>query len=317
MDNETVFCTNCGTKNPLTAKFCTNCGADLSAAITAKKALLAKQAAQAQPTSATTPTQPAANQASQATSTQAPQPGAVPAPSAEELLEARYQDGLNKFTQGDLPGALQAFQAVPNYKDSAKKVTMIQELQKKQSAEAYEKAYQNALQTAQQAKTAYQLRAAMDYIIKFGNYKDAGSQLQNFQTRYDQMAAQEKVRRSAQNKQVKIIGIIVAVIAVVAIGVFVVFKMQQDQATKLQQAVQTQRVTNADSFNALPAGDRKNVRSMMKTYGGNVKDYTYSVKAKTDDYDIINYTFKSPDDKKDVLPKNGTRISSSVAIYRK
>ncbi len=337
MDNQTIHCPNCGTVNPITAKFCGNCGQDLTEAI-AQASDPNKAAYQAAMAALVGGKLEAAVQGFRALGGYADAPDQLEKAMArlnaqEEAHRAStYETASEAFGQGNLAQAASLFEQLGAYKDAADKLKLVRkaqatELQQaqqasaeqntQQAAEEYENAYHSAIQNADAAQTTADLQQYIDYLGNFTAYRDGAQQLAKFQQKYAALAAAEQQKQAANAKTGKIIAIIAAIVIVLGGGGWFAYSQHQSAQANLAKQVTAQRQTNAKSFNQLDSDARSNIKTMFATYHANPNDYTYKVKASTDDYQLVGYTFRGPDKTKDILPASGTRIYGQVALYRR
>ncbi|WP_461213260.1 zinc ribbon domain-containing protein [Lacticaseibacillus sp. GG6-2] len=332
MDNQTIHCPNCGTVNPITAKFCGNCGQDLTEAI-ARVTDPNKAAYQAAMADLVGGNLEAAVQGFRALGGYADAPDQLEKAMArlnaqqEAHRASTYEAATAAFGQGDLGQAASLFQQLGDYKDATQKLALVHKAQAaemqraqqqsaQQAAEEYERAYNTAIQNAEAAQTTANLQQYIDYLSKFAGYRDVDQQLAKFKQKYATLAVAEQQQKSANAKTGKLVAIIAAIVIVLGGGGWFAYSQHQNAQADLAKQVTAQRQTNAKSFNHLDSQTRSNIKTMFATYHANPNDYTYKLKASTDDYQVVTYTFRGPDKTKDILPASGTRIYGEVALYR-
>lgn len=339
MNTQEIYCPNCGTVNPITAKFCGNCGQDLTDAIAEVKAAAdpQKQAYQQATADLAGGHLAAAVQGFRSLGGYADSPAqlekAMARLSAQEAAHrtATYQKASVLFGQGELAQAAALFSQISGFQDADEKLALVQKAQAQQAAEqqaqaaqaqaqqnqqAYDQNYRDALQKASQATTTGTLKPYIDYLEQYRDYQDGAAQLNALKQRLAEMAAAEQVNGAKRKRQGMIVGIILAVLVVVIGGGWFAYNQHQNAQADLQKQVAAQRTTNAKSFDQLDSKTKKNIKTMAATYHANVHDYTYKVKGETDDYQLIGFAFHGPDKTKDVMSATGTRLYGSVALYR-
>lgn len=339
-DSQFVFCPNCGTQNDASSTFCQNCGADLKskqapvqkkAPLTAEQQLIKQEAIYQHASeladkgnvkAATSlftklgdykdaPEKAVANQALVEIQEQ----------EAQELQQqGQYKNALAAFKQGNLSQAAATFSQLGDYQDSQNKLKLVQDALTKQQQQIQEqnqeRAYQNVLNSAQQANNSSELEAAVDALGQFAGYKDADEQQASLSAKLPEMQAAEHAARLAHSAHVKkVIASVSAVLVVVAIfgGVFI---YHSHTVNALNAQITQQRRSNAKSFATLPNTTQQDIRDMVATYHGNPSDYTYELKQKTANYNVVSYRFVGPDNSKDVLPHSGTRTYNQTAITK-
>lgn len=279
MEEQTIFCPNCGQANPLTVKFCGHCGTNLTETIAQFKA--------------------------QKEQTESP--------------KARYQQALRDFSNGQLDQAERLFTALGAYQEAPQKLKLVQKA--KQTAILQQQAahYQQILAKAKAATTSDALQPYLEELQQLAadqDDSDRQAQLQILQNQYQQLLATEKEQHHRQQHQAKIIGIVVLIVFALSLGGYFWYQHQQTAKADLHDRVTSQRADNAASFKHLDHKTQVSVATMMQTYHANKHDYLYTVKQKTADYTVIAYRFLGPDDRQDVLPKEGMRVYQGVALYR-
>lgn len=335
MDNAKLFCPNCGTENPMSAAFCKNCGTDLAAAKAQVQADIEKKTKANQQAIY----RQAVEMADKGNARQAAilfsqlgayEDAAEKAVANKALADAQdkenfeaqrkqqYDSAMSAFTQGDLNSAATLFSQLGDYQDAKQKLGLVENAiaQNQQQAQAqnYEQAYRATLARANQASRSVDLRNAINDLAQFGDYQDARQQSVNLQAKLPAMLAAEQAQRATNGKRNKRIAIIAGVVVVILAIVGGVYAYQAHTASALKTQVASQRKSNTKSFKSLPNTTQQDVRDMVATYHGNVHDYTYSLKQKTANYNIVSYKFVGPDHSKDVLPKSGTRTYNQTAI---
>lgn len=335
MENAKLFCPNCGTENPMSAAFCQNCGADLTQAKAQVQARVEAQTKanqeaiyrQAVELADKGNARQAATLFEQLGDYQDAQEKAVAnqtlaAAQEKKQLEAQqqqlYDNAMSAFTQGDLTNAANMFAQLGNYQDAQDKLGLVQKAladsQKRVQAQNYEQAYQATLARANQANRSVDVQIALNDLAQFGDYKDARQQSAALQAKLPAILAAEKAEKASASKRTKRIAIIAGIVVVILVIIGGGYAYHAHAVSTLKTQVAAQRGSNARSFNALPNTTQNDIRDMVATYHGNVNDYTYSLKQKTTNYNIVSYRFVGPDHSKDVLPTSGTRTYNQTAI---
>lgn len=337
MENMKLFCPNCGAENDRQSTFCENCGADLT---TAKEQV---EAAEAERNKANQPViyQHATELAEKGDFRNAAalfaklgdyEDSREKAVANQALVDVQnqreqaaqqqqaYEAAMTAFTEGDLVRAQAGFAQLGDYEDAQQKLGLVQKAltqqQQQIQAQNQEQAYQAALDQAHGAQQSGALQNALNVLSQFSGYKDADDQVVMFAKRLAEMQAAEQAQWQAHRKQVKRIGAIVGAVVILLVigGGWFAYHAHTVSALKIQ--VTQQRQSNAKSFRSLPNTTQQDIRDMVTTYHGNANDYTYSLKQKTANYNIVTYQFVGPDPSKDVLPKSGTRTYNQTAINR-
>lgn len=319
-EEETIFCPECGHKNPISNGFCESCGTKLEGVVTPvdpqktayEKALQDIQAGNYEMAITSLKMlgdyEDATSQIERAQELLAVQ--------VEQQQVADYDKAMVAFSEGDLATAENLFTRLGDYRDSATKLPLITEAKQQQQKREYDEAYQSGVAAAETATNTSELQQALQYLEQFGDYKDTQNLLQGYQGKQQQFYASEVAQKAVvQNKNKKIM-IIVGVLAVIVLGIGWAVHSQQQSAKQLSEKVEQQRSANHSSFDKLDSTVQKEMKAVANTYNANVNDYTYKVTGKTADYEIISYAFKGPDKTKDVLPAKGTRNYKNIAFYR-
>ncbi|WP_203651684.1 zinc ribbon domain-containing protein [Secundilactobacillus yichangensis] len=335
MENTKLFCPNCGTENPMSAAFCKNCGADLTAAKAQVQATIeAKTKANQQAIY-----RQAVEMADKGNARQAAilfeqlgdyQDAHEKAVANRTLADAQdqqrlaaqqqqqYNAAMSAFNQGDLSNAANLFAQLGDYQDAQQKLGLVQNAmaqdQKQAQAQNYEQAYRAVLARANQANRSVDLLNALNELAQFGDYKDARQQSATLQAKLPAMQAAEQAKKVSHGKRNKRIAIIAGIVVVLLVIIGGGYAYHAHTVNALQTQVTAQRNSNTKSFNSLPNTTQQDIRDMVATYHGNVHDYTYSLKQKTANYNIVSYQFVGPDHSKDVLPSSGTRTYNQTAI---
>ncbi|MTV83210.1 hypothetical protein [Secundilactobacillus folii] len=230
----------------------------------------------------------------------------------------QYNNAMAAFGKGDLNTAGNLFAQLGDYQDAKQKLALVQnavaQSQQQAQAQNYERAYQTTLARANHAQRSADLRLALNDLAQFGDYKDAKQQLADLQTKLPGLLANEQSQKRARSRRNKRIAIIAGIVVVLLVVIGGGFAYHAHTVSALNKQVTVQRQANASSFNKLPSNTQQDIKDMLATYHGNVNDYTYTLKQKTANYNIVTYKFVGPDHSKDILPTSGTRTYNQTAI---
>lgn len=314
MSEETIFCPECGTKNPISNVFCSSCGAKLEGLaetldpeqVTYDKAIADFEAGHFE--AAITGFKLLGDY-------QDAKEKIKIAEAAERQLKEQerdndYHQAISLFGQNDLEGAALIFQRLGDYQDSPQKLQLVQQAMVQKNQQDYDEAYQSGIAAADNATTVAQLQQALNYLQQFGDYKDTQLKLRQYQTKqqtlFNQENQQAALKNAARKKKNTIIASVVAVLVLIGVGIGFYVHNQQQQEQQLAKQVQVQRKENAKKFNKLSAKQKKVLRKIAITYKANVNDYTFKINK--DNPVVLDYKFISPDKTKDVLPAKGVRF---------
>ena len=322
MNEETIYCPNCGTANPSDAMFCSNCGTNLEGVLEDQHQASYEQALKLRDEQKYADSENlfASLGGFKDAATQAATSHALAEQKAAGARDAMYTQAQDAFANGDLTQAQTLFGRLGGYKDAADKLQLVNgalaQQQKEDAARKQEHDYQQAIAAARQQTTAAGVKRYIDYFNQFGAKPGNAQLVTELNQRYLDLSQQEDVHKAASAKKRNIILGILAAIIIIAGGSWFFVKQQQSAAADLQQKVSQQRVQNDLSFSKLDSDSQKDIKTMFATYHANPDDYIYSVKHKTGDYTVITYEFRGPDKTKDILPAKGTRVYGETALYR-
>ncbi|MCP8856438.1 hypothetical protein K9848_09575 [Latilactobacillus sakei] len=319
MSEESIFCPECGTRNPITNGFCESCGTKLEGA----KPLDPKQVAydKAITDFSEGRFEAAITAFKLLDDYQDSREKITLVEKAQAEFQAQqqtndYDQAIASFGQGDLETAEMLFTRLGDYRDAPQKLQLIQEAKAQQHEQDYDAAYQSGIAAAEAAETVIDLQQAMQYLEQFGSYKETQIKLREYQNKQQILQANEAAQNQVTQKKNKMIMSVVAVIVLIAAGAGWYVYSQQQAANQLAEKVTEQRASNVKSLDKLDSKTQKNLRTIAKTYNANAEDYTYKVMGQTDDYLLVGYNFKGPDKTKDMLPTSGTHNYKELAFYR-
>lgn len=228
-------------------------------------------------------------------------------------IEQAYQHGLDCFSTGKLVDAQRQFQQLGDYKESKQKLQLIEGILLKQAKNQREQRVNDLFEMAQQTDTLTELEGA---IVELQHLGIDEASLQPLFLRHQELLSIENEQSNLKKKKIKIYGASVVGLVLAATLIFFMVTNHQENVATLEKSVTTQREINRETYDILDETVQKEMEEMFSSYNAHVNDYSYKVKKETADYILIDYTFKGPDQTKDLLPKKGTRLYGQVSLTR-